>query len=119
MHYEYETEEWSSTSTKPFKNFNTNENFNPSKNQTLFKSYNLSELFYYTKENKMKIFEEYEIKRDYDNIQQYNSYKSKSFIFSVPENINNLYQISNDELSGYMKGYNFDTNVNDIKYIPF
>ncbi|WP_281749588.1 hypothetical protein [Spiroplasma ixodetis] len=116
LHYEYKTEEWSSTSTKPFKNFNTNENFNPSKNQTLFKSYNLSELFYYTKENKMKIFEEYEIKQDYDNIQQYNSYKGKSVISSVPENINNLYQISNDELSGYMKGYNFDTNVNDIKY---
>ncbi|WP_342275903.1 hypothetical protein [Spiroplasma endosymbiont of Nebria brevicollis] len=117
LSYEYETDEWSSTSTKPFNNLNTGENFKSNKKQELLmKSYLLSELFYYTKENKLKIFENYEIKDDSQSIIQLKSYKGKATISAIPSNINNLYEISSDELYGYMWGYNFSTNANDIKH---
>ncbi len=64
----------------------------------------------------LKIFENYEIKDDSQSIVQLKSYKGKATISAIPSNINNLYEISSDELYGYMWGYNFSTNVNDIKH---
>ncbi|WP_174480556.1 hypothetical protein [Spiroplasma endosymbiont of Danaus chrysippus] len=107
LHYEYETEEWPKII---YDNIITTENFIPNKSQTLFKSYNLSELFYYTKENKMKVFEDFKIEY-YQVSSRINQYVGVSKIGLIPNNINNLYEISKNSLYSQVN-YSYDKNIN-------
>ncbi|WJG70700.1 hypothetical protein [Spiroplasma ixodetis] len=107
LHYEYATEEWPKII---YDDIITTENFIPNKSQTLFKSYNLSELFYYTKENKMKVFEDFKIEY-YQVSSRINQYVGVSKIGLIPTNINNLYEISKNGLYSQVN-YSYDKNIN-------